>query len=113
MASEWLDDAFGPDGVRVTICVEPAVERIVREGRAWGVFGPRPFESGWRRELRKLWPAVVQETVLDDRWAVVVEADSGQRLRLTRASRDEALAAARAGWQAVQERGVAALEGLT
>ena len=109
MASEWLDDAFGPDGIRVTVCVEPAVQRLIRERDAWMPPALTLFPNPVRVAARRLIPVVVQSRFLKDRWAVVIEADSGERLRLTRERHDEALTTARATWQLVHDQGVKAL----
>jgi hypothetical protein len=110
LGTQWLPDAFGPDTVRVTIGVEPAVERLVRERDQWMV----PRLSLLPRRLR-LWnrlPAMAQDTLLDNAWAVVVEADSGERVRLTRPTREEAWQVATSVSDAVHEHGVAALSDL-
>jgi hypothetical protein len=109
---QWLDDAFGPDGIRVTICVECAVDRLVRERDAWGL---NPFYFFFRRVQEAAQSAMVnaiQATLLRDRYAVLIEADSGQRLRLVRPSHQEAVGVAKDTWHAVRERGVVALKGL-
>ena len=36
MARQYLEDVVGPDGVRVTIAVEPDVERVARFGSRLG-----------------------------------------------------------------------------
>jgi len=112
MASEWLDDAFGPDGIRVTLCVEPAVERLMRERDAWTTPKFTVFPDPIRIAVRRLLPEVVQSRLLGARWAVVIEADSGEKLRLTRETHDDALATARSTWQQVHDRGVSALNDL-
>ena len=112
MSSEWLDDSFGPDGVRVTLCVEPAVQRLVRERDAW--FAPKLtiFPNPVRTAERRLIPQIIQSRLLKGRWAVQIEADSGERLRLIRDTHEEAQTTARSIWQQVQDQGVAALSGL-
>jgi len=108
LAREWLPEVSGPDQVRVTVAVEPAVERLVRERGQWMV----PRLSLLPRSLQPwhLVPAVLQSAVLRDAWVVVVEADSGRRLRLSRPNRGKALQTAAALSDAVKERGVAALD---
>jgi hypothetical protein len=112
MASEWLDDAFGPDGIRVTLCVEPAVERLIRERDAWTTPKFTLFPAPMRTTVRRFLPEVVQSRLLGGRWAVVIEADSGEKLRLIRETHDDALATARSTWQEVHDHGVSALSGL-
>lgn len=110
--TEWLDDAFGPDGIRVTVAIEPTVERLVRERDAWTTprCGLLPHPA--RNALRNALPGILQSLVFKNKWAVVIEADSGQRVRLTRATRDEAFATASEVRHRIQERGVPALAGL-
>jgi hypothetical protein len=107
MARESLPDVFGPDQVRVSVAVEPAVERLVRERGQWMM--PRLSLLPPPLQMWNMLPALVQSTVLHGAWAVVVEADSGQRLRLARPNRGEALRAATSVCDAVRERGVTAL----
>jgi hypothetical protein len=116
VATEWLDDAFGPDKIRVTIAVEPAVQRLVRERDQWTVPRPVPWEplmNRVRATLRAQLPALVQQRVLGGTWAVVVEADSGQKKRLLRATRDEAWQLATSIADSVRTQGVAALATLS
>jgi hypothetical protein len=110
LATEWLPDTFGPDNVRVTIGIEPAVERLVRGSEQWGVPGVSLLPG--KRRLWNLLPAVVQEKLFNNSWAVVIEADSGERVRLTRVDRAEALGAARSLSDVVRDQGVAALASL-
>ena len=110
---EWLDDAFGPDGVRVSLCVEPAVARLVRERDAWTTPHYGWFPSPGRNTLRDALPGLLQSWVFKDRWVVVIEADSGQRRRLTRANREEALGAAQAARERLVAEGVPAIAELT
>jgi len=108
LARESLPDAVGPDDVRVTVAVEPAVERLRRELAQWVV----PRLSLLPRGLQPWnWvPAFIQSAVLHDAWVVVVEADSGLRLRLSRPNRGKALQTATWLCEEVRERGVAALD---
>jgi hypothetical protein len=115
VATEWLDDAFGPDKIRVTIAVEPAVERLVRERDQWTV--PRsvpwqPLMNKVRATFRAQLPAVVQQQMLHDTWAVMVEADSGQKVRLMRSTHDEAWQLATSIADSVRSQGVAAVVAL-
>jgi hypothetical protein len=115
MATQWLDDAFGPDRIRVTVAVEPAVDRLVRERDAWlvprwGWLSSRLFPARWRPW--NVLPGLVQKDMLHDSWAVMVEADSGQRVRLLRSTRDEAWLLATSIVESVRQRGVPALADL-
>ena len=105
---QWLEPVSGPDGVRVTICVEAAVQRWVREQNQWSA-ATRSFDQAFRDAGALL----VQRLLLRDRWAVVIEADSGERLRLVRPNRDEALTLAESVSASVTQRGVAALASVT
>lgn len=105
---QWLDPVAGPDGVRVTICVEAAVQRWVREQNQWSS-ASRSFDQAFRDAGALL----AQRLLLRDRWAVVIEADSGQRLRLVRPNRDDALTLAESVSATVTQRGVAALASVT
>ena len=109
LVTEWLDDVCGPDGIRVTVGIEPAVARLVRERDAWTVPKLGLFPDPTRNVVRNALPELLQSLVFKNRWAVVIEADSGQRRRLTRSSRDEALDVARSVWRRVKEVGVPAL----
>jgi hypothetical protein len=54
-------------------------------------------------------PGLVQRYLLRDRWAVDIEADNGERCRVSAPNRDQALAYARRIHAGVQEQGVAFL----
>lgn len=106
-----LPDAVGPDGVRVTLRVEPAVDRL----RRWRflIFTPPIVTDPARTYVGYRWlPGVVQRRLLGDRWAVDVEADSGARVRVSATDRDEAIAHARRIHAGVTEQGVAFLDTL-
>jgi hypothetical protein len=107
VATEWLDDAFGPDAVRVTVAVEPAVERMVRIRDDWLI--PRWYWTPNKSWVRRLMPGFVQKELLHDDWAVMVESDSGQKLRLIRPTRDTAWELASSIAAAVRDRGIPAL----
>ncbi len=111
MATEWLDDAFGPDGIRVTIGVEPAVQRWVRARDQWTA----PLFGWWpsRWQPRNLLPVLIQQRLLKNAWAVNIESDSGVRVRLVRPTREEAGTAARSVSASVLQHGVSALAELT
>ncbi|WP_408897652.1 hypothetical protein ACJ5H2_00760 [Nocardioides sp. R1-1] len=107
MARQYLEDAFGPDGVRVTIAIEPAVDRFVRAQDKVGgsIILPLlgPLTGGRGREL-------TQRVVFGGAWIVDIESDAGKRLRVRRPDRASALALAKATWCAVSERGAAAVD---
>ena len=109
MSAEWLDDAFGPDGVRVTNCVERAVDRLVRERNAWG-FGQHLLFRRAHEAVQQAVFSAVQSAVLNGRYAVLIESDSGERLRITRPSHEEAVDFAKACWHDITAEGVPALE---
>ncbi|GAA3535022.1 hypothetical protein [Nocardioides daeguensis] len=106
MARQHLDDAVGPDGIRVTIAIEPAVDRFVRAqdklGSALVVPVLGPLTGGRGRKL-------VQRAVFAGTWVVDVESDAGQRVRVRRPDRSRALDLAKATWRDVVARGVVAL----
>jgi hypothetical protein len=107
--TEWLDDAYGPDGVRVTVGVERAVDRLVRERDSWTTPRYGLFPDPTRNVVRNVLPQVLQVLFFKHRWAVVIEADSGERRRLTRPTHDEAMDAAKSVWHRVTEKGVGAI----
>jgi hypothetical protein len=108
--TEWLQDAFGPDGIRVTVGIEPAVERLVREYYSW--VGLRDYLDPVKRALQSLLPGYVQSRLLKDRWAILVEADSGRRVRLVRSTREQAFTVAEGIRRNVQQQGVRVLDEL-
>lgn len=84
--AERLNDAYGPDGIRVTLAVEPHVRRML--------------------------PALVQRRRRKQRWAILVQAESGQRVRLVRDSREQAVAVAEGIRRNVEQEGVRVLDEL-
>ncbi|MEI5672785.1 MULTISPECIES: hypothetical protein [unclassified Nocardioides] len=103
-----LPDAVGPDGVRVTLRVEPALDRYLRW--RFRLFTPPVLTDPVRAYAGyRLLPGLVQRHLLRDRWAVAVEADSGEHCRVVAADRDEAAAHARAIHDGVTGDGVAFL----
>lgn len=103
-----LPDAVGPDGVRVTLRVEPAIDRLRR--LRFLVLTPPVATDPARAFVGYRWlPGLVQRHLLRDRWAVEVEADNGERCRIAAADRDEAVTHARAVHAGVEEHGVAFL----
>ena len=89
----------------MTRCVEPAVQRWVRERDGWTVGGYNPFAQAIRDAI----PLMAQRLIFRDRWVVQIEADSGQRVRLIRPTRTEAMALAESVGDAVRADEVAAL----
>ena len=110
MPTEWLEDAFGPDGIRVTVGIEPAVERGLRELHAW--LGTPIVINPVRAAVRRMLPELVQSRLLKNRWAILVEADSGQRVRLMRPTRELALTVGEGIRRNVQQQGVRVLDEL-
>ncbi len=110
MARQYLTDAVGPDGVRVTIAIEPAVDRLVRAQDKLGASLVVPFLgplTGGRG--RK----VAQQVLFAGAWVVDVETDSGQRVRVSRADHSCALELAKVIWRDVRARGVEAVADLS
>jgi hypothetical protein len=104
---QYLDDAHGPDGIRVSIAVERASARLDRaQGR--GLPNLLPSSSTVRSWAGRL----LAELGWQGAWVVDVESDSGVRTRLKRADRHEAMTLAQQVWREVSERGVAALDDL-
>jgi hypothetical protein len=102
VARQYLDDAVGPDGIRVTIAIEPAVDQLVRANdRLGGSFLLRILGGRGR--------AAVQQVVYDGAWVVDVESDAGDRARTSRPDRASAVELAQATWRDVRARGVAAV----
>jgi len=98
----------GPDGVRVTLRVEPAVDRLRRLRFLLSAPAPLTDPIGTYFDYRTL-PGLVQRYLLGDRWAVDVEADNGARCRVKATNRDDAIAYARQIHDGVQADGVAFL----
>lgn len=108
MAADQAPDATGPDGVRVTLRIEPAIDRFRRWRFLWSTPAVMMDPFGTYIDYRTI-PGLVQKYVLRDRWAVEVEADNGDRCRIDASSRDEALKHARAIHDGVTARGAAFL----
>lgn len=106
MARQYLDDAVGPDGIRVTIAIEPAVDRFVRAQDKLGSSVVVPvlgrLTGGRGRKL-------VQQVVFGGVWVVDVETDAGKRVRVRRPDHASALALAKDTWRQVVARGAAAV----
>jgi hypothetical protein len=113
MTGQWLDDAFGPDGVRVTFRVEEAADRLIREADQWGLFGKTHLLRSLSKTVDDGVHDAVEEVVSNNRWSLLVESDSGRKGRATLATRDEAFALAERVSAAVRARGVAGMDDLT
>jgi hypothetical protein len=104
-AARQVPDASGPDGVRVTLRVEPAVDRL----RRWRFmfFTPpvltQPVDTYFRYRVL---PDLVQKYLLRDRWIVDVESDSGERCRVRADTREQAIYYARHIHDGVQKQGI-------
>jgi hypothetical protein len=100
-----VPDVAGPDGVRVTLRVEPAVDRL----RRWRFmfFTPPVLTQPVDAYVRyRVLPDLVQKYVLRDRWAVDVEADSGERCRVKADTQAQAIDYARQIHDGVAQEGV-------
>lgn len=106
MARHFLEDSFGPDGIRVTIAVAHAVDRLVRWREKLGL---REWQIPGNRWFNNRLAHVTQRTLMQGRWAVEIEADSGQRAYITVADEQAARALARSISDDVVQRGVQAI----
>jgi hypothetical protein len=103
----WLPEVTGPDGIAVTVRVEPAVEKWARTWFRWAV--PPLLLIAVPRAMRAVL-GTAQKDILGDRWAVDLESDGGVKLRLTAPTEDEATALGQRISAAIAERGEAAIE---
>jgi hypothetical protein len=104
-----VPDVAGPDGVHVTLRIEPAVDRF----RRWRFmfFTPRVVTAPTATYVSyRVLPDLVQQYLLRDRWAVAVEADSGEHCRVDAESREGAIELARQIHDGLAEHGVAFLK---
>lgn len=104
-----LPDAFGPDGIRVSLRVEPAVDRWRRALKMTMAPNPRLPAAVVRAEQGFV-AGLLQRYAFGGRWIVDVEADSGRRLRIGKPTRDDAIATAKRIHAGVGQRGVAFLD---
>ncbi|RNL61351.1 hypothetical protein EFK50_18540 [Nocardioides marmoriginsengisoli] len=103
-----VPDVHGPDGVRVTLRVEPAVDRLLR--MRFKLLTPPVLTDPASTYLDyRVLPRLVQKYVLRDAWAVDVEADNGEKCRVKASTREDAVEYARKIEAGVQEQGVAFL----
>lgn len=110
MARQYLTDAVGPDGIRVTIAIEPAVDRLVRAQDKLGASLVVPFLGALTGGRGR---KVAQRVLLAGAWVVDVESDAGQRARVRRPDHASALALAKATWRDVIGRGEEAVADLS
>jgi hypothetical protein len=99
-------EVFGPDGVRVTLRVEPAIDRY----RRWRfkLSTPNVVTDPIKTFVSyRVLPDLVQRHVLRDGWRVNVEADSGERCLVKANDRDHAVDLAKQIRTGVQAQGVA------
>lgn len=106
MTRRYLPDAQGRDGVRVTIALEPAVERFARVRERLGL---RECYIPLNKKFNDWLARSAQSTLLRGQWAVAVEADTGDRARLLRDDYPGAVDLARQVGVEVERIGVAAL----
>lgn len=104
----WLPEVAGPDGVHMTIRVEPAVDRLRRWRRMTSTPDPLTSPVATAFDYGVL-PGLVQRYLLGNAWAVDVEADNGERCGVKAATRDDALQYARQVQAGVLDGGVAFL----
>lgn len=112
MDGEWLDDAFGPDGVRVTFCFTTIVSRYVQALSGFGIVGSmvtgesRIGPSPWRRFRPELLHGL--EKVVAG-YVVAIEADGSKPFYVRRQTRDAIIEFANSAHAAVVAGGVSAL----
>jgi hypothetical protein len=112
MDGEWLDDAFGPDGVRVSFCFTTAVSRHVQTLNGIGLSGAiltgefRARRSPWRRFRPQIMGAL-QEVVAG--YVLAIEADGSKPVYLRRQTRDAIIELADSARAAVAVGGIAGL----
>jgi hypothetical protein len=114
MDGEWLDDAFGPDQVRVTFCFTTAVSRYAQALSGIGIAGSmlageskiRVGPSPWRRFRPQLLGGL--EKVVTG-YVLAIEADGSKPVYLRRPTRDAIMELAGSARAAVVAGGVSAL----
>lgn len=103
-----LPDAVGPDRVPVSIRIEPAIDRYRRWRRMLTV--PPVLTNPVGAVLSYQYaPGLMQKYVLKNRWAIDVEADSGEHYRVMAPGRERAIEAAQEIHQGVTTHGVVSL----
>jgi hypothetical protein len=108
----WMPDTSGPDGVRVTIRIEPAVDRWRRWRNLMTVPDALVPAAVTRFDYQTL-PGLVQRYLFRDRWVVDVEADTGERCRVAAADQRGAIANAQRIHAGIQREGLGFLHHLT
>lgn len=109
VTARQVPDVAGPDGVRVTLRVEPAVDRL-RRWRFMFFTPPVLTQPVDAYVSYRILPDLVQKYLLRDRWAVDVEADSGERCRVKADTQAQAIDYARQIHEGVARQGVAFLQ---
>jgi hypothetical protein len=112
---EWLDDAFGPDQVRVTFCFTTAVSRYAQALSGIGIAGSiltgesriRVGPSPWRRFRPQLLSGL--EKVVTG-YVLAIEADGSKPFYLRAQTRDAIFELANSARAAVVAGGVSALD---
>jgi hypothetical protein len=114
MDGEWLDDAFGPDGGRVSFCFTTSVSRYAQALSGIGIAGSiltgdsriRIGPSPWRRFRPQLLGGL--ERVVSG-YVLAIEADGSKPVYLRRQTRDAIIELADSARAAVVASGVSAL----
>ncbi|MFJ9315331.1 hypothetical protein ACIRN4_14160 [Pimelobacter simplex] len=106
MARTYLDDVITPDGVRVTIALEPSVERLARGRERLGL---RAWYLPFNREANSRIARALQRSLLGGTWVVDIESDSGERQRTTCESYEAAMTLALRKAAKIQESGLTAI----
>jgi hypothetical protein len=114
MDGEWIEDAFGPDAVRVTFCFTTAVSRYAQALSGIGIAGSilmgestiRIGPSPWRR-LRPRLLGGLEKVVTG--YVLAIEADGSKPVYLRRQTRDAIIELADSARAAVVAGGVPAL----
>ena len=112
MAGYWMDDVFGPDGMRVTFRIEEAADRLIRASDELGLFNDTHLLRMLSKTVDDGVHRAVEEVVNQGRWNLYVEADSGGKRRVSLASYDLAVALGERISDAVRTRGVAGMDDL-
>ena len=102
----FLPDVAGPDGVRISVRIEPAVARLVRIRDLWTT--PKPWFM-FNGVVRASEPVLAQSRFFKGQWVIDVESDDGDRRRLRYPSRADAFSDADRVCEVLRSNGVAGL----